>query len=143
MKKGFTLIELLVVVLIIGILSAIALPQYQRAVLKSRAAEGLLQGKTLLEAMKLYYLANGEYTKNLEELDVQMPEGWVCPTSSYCQYTIGQGIRFEVNRYSIIGLYCVCNKNDKNARSICSSYGPLHHVGGSENPEEEYYRVVE
>lgn len=50
MKQGFTLIELLVVVLIIGILSSVALPQYTKAVERSRSAEALTNGRTLLDS---------------------------------------------------------------------------------------------
>ena len=57
-KKGFTLIELLVVVLIIGILASVALPQYQKAVLKSRAAEAWTNLKTLNTAAAAYCLEN-------------------------------------------------------------------------------------
>lgn len=53
-KNAFTLIELLVVVLIIGILSAVALPQYQKAVEKSRLAEGIMLTHTLHKQMDLY-----------------------------------------------------------------------------------------
>ncbi len=69
-NKGFTLIELLVVVLIIGILAAIAVPQYQKAVYRSKAKSMLLNLKSLHEAMQSYYLANNVYPVKLSDLDI-------------------------------------------------------------------------
>lgn len=71
--SGFTLIELLVVVLIIGILSAVALPQYQKAVEKTRFTEALVVGRAISDAQNRYRMENGFYAGDVEELDIDIP----------------------------------------------------------------------
>ena len=73
-KQAFTLIELLVVVLIIGILAAVALPQYQAMVDKARYVELIEAGRAIKNAQEIYYLANGEYSTDLSALDLSMPD---------------------------------------------------------------------
>ena len=68
-KRAFTLIELLVVVLIIGILAAGALPQYQKAVIKSRFAEAFSNLKTIGTALQACALSGKNYCY-CEDLDL-------------------------------------------------------------------------
>ena len=72
-RFGFTLIELLVVVLIIAILAAIALPQYQRTVFKSRMTEVVVGMRHAADMFEVYYLEHGDYPSSWSKTDISLP----------------------------------------------------------------------
>lgn len=91
-KKGFTLIEILFVVLLIAVLSAIAVNQYQKAVDKSRYAALFPTAKSLKESQESFYMANSFYAKNLGALMTRAPGNITGNTA-----TISDGITVEIS----------------------------------------------
>ncbi len=80
-NKGFTLIELLVVVLIIGILAAMAMPQYFKAMERSRMTEAITLLANIAQAQQRKYMQINAYAKNYSGLDVA-PKG--ASAGNYC-----------------------------------------------------------
>lgn len=60
-REGFTIIELLVVMMIIGIITAIALPQYTKQVDKAKKSRAMVEIKSMKNAMEIYYAENSVY----------------------------------------------------------------------------------
>ncbi len=69
-NKGFTLVELLVVVLIIGILAAMAMPAYFKAVERARASEADTMVGTVVNAQQRYKMKTGKFATKWTSLDV-------------------------------------------------------------------------
>ncbi len=100
--KGFTLIELLVVVLIIGILAAIALPQYRKAVERSRMAEAVTIVKTIAQAQQRFYMLNNRYADCTELNDLDIDLGG----SSKCKFPNSKCVCRQTDHF----LYMASNK---------------------------------
>ncbi|MEG4319327.1 MULTISPECIES: type IV pilin-like G/H family protein [unclassified Microcoleus] len=68
--QGFTLIELLVVIIIIGILSAIALPSFLSQANKAKQTEGKQYASSIIKAQQAYYAENNGFTDQMTSLGI-------------------------------------------------------------------------
>lgn len=118
--KGFTLIELLVVILIISILAAVAVPQYNIAVEKSRAAEGITLARNIAVAQEVYRLANGDYTDDILQLDIDIPGEVYSASSINTKRTNYFDCRAAATGNT--GFLSVCRRNPQNVYAYSFDY---------------------
>ena len=149
-KKAFTLIELLVVVLIIGVLAAVALPQYQTAINKSRYAGLMPLAKSVKDAEEEVFMTKADYTAVLEDLAVMsgtIDEGHpntatngnvtlsvVAGASEGQDYVKAVDNRNTDNTFIMYfakspvyagEIHCEAKTSNAKAQQLCKSYGPV------------------
>ena len=147
MKKGFTLIELLVVVLIIGILAAIALPMYNKAVMRSRFAALMPIAKAMADSNEAYYLEHGQYASNPQDLPVQgqsdYPEGTsvdLVSDEDYAYTMVYNEANLPDHNYLAFQKHSpkfagttMCEARDEEAGKVCLALGGTDLGGGVTN----------
>ena len=139
-SRAFTLIELLVVVLIIGILAAVAVPQYQKAVLRSRYIQAVVNVQALEKAQKIYHLGNGAFARDVAELGMSETEVSCFPDGDgvYCSAGAGSAKGMGIEWHARDGsgkAKWVCWTYNSVGKSVCQMY--QKEWGGSSIREAE------
>ncbi len=137
--------EVLVVVLIVGILAAVAVPQYQKAVLKSRYSALMPIAKSIANGNEIYYMEHGSYASDPADLDVtgqaEYPTGTELTLGDSMEYAYVLASNPSLNNHYIVyqkhseqfpgETHCEALKTDKRANWLCQEGLKGERIGGS------------
>ena len=139
-------------------MAAVALPQYQKAVEKSHVTQAITAARAIKDAEEIYYLANGTYTDDLEELGIDVPtlSGFTVDSGTAQYQRISLTRNMANYCYSIVysfdhrdgagnrRFYCVnCESANnagrrKNSANLCKSFGGKLVWGVAGQGQESY-----